>query len=68
MAEHVALKKGDWGTPTGVWVPHDTRDHIVDFVLGVYAAKMVKLPIRTANPWGCPQTHRLICSASRRTG
>jgi transposase len=29
MAEHVALKKS-WGTLTGVWVPHDTRDQIVD--------------------------------------
>jgi hypothetical protein len=32
MAEHVALKKKSWGTLTGVWVPHDTRDQIVDFV------------------------------------
>jgi hypothetical protein len=31
MAEHVALKNA-WGTLTGVWVPHDTRDQIVDFV------------------------------------
>ena len=31
LAEHVALKKA-WGTLTGVWVPHDTRDQIVDFV------------------------------------
>ena len=32
MAEHVALKKESWGTLTGVWVPHDTRDQILDFV------------------------------------
>jgi putative transposase len=32
MAEHVASKKRDWGTLTGVWVPHDRRDQIVDFV------------------------------------
>jgi len=32
MAEHVAPKKNAWGTLTGVWVPHDTRDQIVDFV------------------------------------
>jgi transposase-like protein len=32
MAEHVALKKKSWGTLTGVWVPPDTRDQIVDFV------------------------------------
>ncbi len=25
-------KKTTWGTLTGVWVPHDTRDQIVDFV------------------------------------
>jgi putative transposase len=25
-------KKNAWGTLTGVWVPHDTRDQIVDFV------------------------------------
>src|SRR5262249_16067061 len=25
-------KKRDWGTLIGVWVPHDTRDQIVDFV------------------------------------
>ncbi len=31
MAEYLALKKS-WGTLTGVWVPHDTRDQIVDFV------------------------------------
>jgi hypothetical protein len=31
MAEHVALKNA-WGTLTGVWVPLDTRDQIVDFV------------------------------------
>jgi transposase-like protein len=31
MAEHVALKKA-CGTLTGVWVPHDMRDQIVDFV------------------------------------
>jgi hypothetical protein len=26
-------KKRDWGTLTGVWVPHDRRDQGVDFVL-----------------------------------
>src|SRR5258707_3489388 len=31
MAGHVTRKR-DWGTLTGVWVPHDTRDQIVDFV------------------------------------
>ena len=25
-------KKRHWGTLTGTWVPHDTRDQIVDFV------------------------------------
>jgi len=32
MAEHVAIKKDAWGTLTGIWVPHDTWDQIVDFV------------------------------------
>jgi hypothetical protein len=32
MAEQVALKKNAWGTLTGAWVRHDTRDQIVDFV------------------------------------
>ena len=32
MGEHVALKKESWGTLTGVWVPHDVRDQVVDFV------------------------------------
>ena len=32
MAEHVALKKDIGELRPGVWVPHDTRDQIVDFV------------------------------------
>src|SRR5438552_19179496 len=32
MAEHVALKTRHWGTLTGSWVPHGTRDQIVDLV------------------------------------
>jgi transposase len=31
MAEHIALKKL-WGTLNGIWVPHDVRDEVVDFV------------------------------------
>ncbi len=31
IAEDVA-RKNAWGTLTGVWVPQDTRDQIVDFV------------------------------------
>ena len=31
MEAHIKLKKS-WGTLKGVWVPHDTRDSIVDFV------------------------------------
>jgi hypothetical protein len=31
MAEHVAKKKC-WGVLSGVWVPPDTRDQIVDFI------------------------------------
>jgi len=26
------LKKRTWRALTGVWVPHDTRDQVVDFV------------------------------------
>jgi hypothetical protein len=32
MEEHVALKKKTWGELKGAWVPHDTRDRVVDFV------------------------------------
>src|SRR4051812_16213513 len=27
-----SAKKRDWGTLTGIWVPHEERDQIVDFV------------------------------------
>jgi transposase-like protein len=32
MAEHIALKKSLGGTLTGIWVSHDVRDLVVDFV------------------------------------
>ena len=32
-------KKNAWGTLTGVWVPHDTRDQIVDFVRRCHAER-----------------------------
>ena len=32
MAEHIALKKSLGGTLTGIWVPQDVRDLVVDFV------------------------------------
>jgi transposase-like protein len=32
MAEHIALKKKSWGALTKMWVPHDVRDQVVDFV------------------------------------
>jgi putative transposase len=32
MQEHVQLKKRTWGTLDGAWVPHDTRDQVVDYV------------------------------------
>ena len=32
MAEHIAPKKKSWGTLTGIWVPRDVRDLVVDFV------------------------------------
>jgi hypothetical protein len=31
MEEHVALKKS-WGDLSRQWVPHDTRDQVIDFV------------------------------------
>src|SRR3954471_9209726 len=30
MEEHIKLKRA-WGARNGVWVPHDTRDSLVDF-------------------------------------
>ncbi len=33
MEEHLRLKKS-WGRLVGRWVPHDTRDEVVDFVNG----------------------------------
>ena len=32
MEDNVRSKKSRWGTLTGVWVPHDTRDDIVDYI------------------------------------
>jgi transposase InsO family protein/transposase-like protein len=32
MAEHNRAKKKSWGTLTGIWVQHDVRDLVVDFV------------------------------------
>ena len=31
MEEHIKLKKRTWGALTGGWVPHDTRDDVVDY-------------------------------------
>ena len=30
MQEHVQLKRGTWGSLKEQWVPHDTRDEVVD--------------------------------------
>lgn len=30
MEEHVALKK-TWGDLNGRWIPHDTREKVIDF-------------------------------------
>jgi len=38
MEEHVALKKS-WGDLSGVSVPHDTRDAIVDFAEEKFQAR-----------------------------
>jgi hypothetical protein len=32
LQEHVQLKKSQWGPLTRRWIPHDTRDQIVDSV------------------------------------
>jgi transposase-like protein len=32
MEENVRSKKSLWGTLNGGWVPHDTRDQVVDYV------------------------------------
>ena len=32
MEENVCAKKSIWGTLNGRWVPHDTRDEVVDYV------------------------------------
>ena len=32
MEEHIELKKKSWGNLKDMWVPHDIRDNIVDFV------------------------------------
>src|SRR5205823_12917748 len=52
MAEHVALKKA-WGTLTGVWVPHDTRNQIVDFVRRWSEKLTSKTPWRWCAPTPC---------------
>jgi len=47
MEEHVSFKKNTWGSLKAMWVPHDTRDQVVDFVRywsersGIYASKFI---------------------------
>ena len=40
-------KKRAWGTLTGAWVPHDTRDSIVDFVR--HWSERTEIPVQTVH-------------------
>jgi transposase-like protein len=42
-------KKNAWGTLTGVWVPHDTRDQSVDFVRRW--SEKTEIGFHLKNPW-----------------
>ena len=42
-------EKRTWGTLTGAWVPHDTRDEVVDFVRGLSAK--TELPVTRLLSW-----------------
>src|SRR5262245_7110373 len=42
-------KKRTWGTLTGCWVPHETRDQVVDFVR-TWADK-TEIPVGRFLPW-----------------
>ena len=42
-------KKRTWGTLTGCWVPHDTRDQVVDFVRAW--ADKTDIPVCRFLPW-----------------
>src|SRR5262249_50009510 len=43
------LKKGPWEPLTGVWVPHDPRDSIVDFVR--HWSERAEIPVRRFIGW-----------------
>ena len=49
MEEHVKLKKRTWGTLTGTWVPHDTRDDLIDYVR--YWSERAEIPNRRFVSW-----------------
>ena len=42
-------KKSQWGTLKGVWVPHDTRDEIVDYIK--HWTARTELPAKTLLGW-----------------
>ena len=54
-------KKRDWGTLIGTWVPHDTRDQIVDFVRRW--SETTEIGVRTVY-----RVDRHHCPASSTTG
>jgi putative transposase len=48
MEEHIQLKRA-WGALNGVWVPHDTRDSIIDFVR--HWAERTEIPVQRFLGW-----------------
>jgi len=48
VEEHVKLKS-EWGALRGAWVPHDTRDKVVDYVN--YWTKRTQLPAQRFLAW-----------------
>jgi len=49
MEENVRAKKANGGTLNGSWVPHDTRDAIVDYVQ--HWTERTELPARRLLRW-----------------
>lgn len=49
MEAHNELKKKSWGTLTRCWLPHDTRDQIVDFVRSW--SDKTDIPVARFVPW-----------------
>jgi transposase InsO family protein/transposase-like protein len=49
MEAHIQLKKRAWGTLTSVWIPHDVRDAIVDYV--GHWSRRTEIPIQRFIAW-----------------